>query len=108
MPGKQQKVFSNDITSYLEADTEWVGSKETETALHDLDTPVTLHAIKNIVAQAMGQIRTEFRYMKKEVNKSLDALETHFDAKLTTISERIDTVQATQGEVNRKVKTVRN
>lgn len=85
-----------------------MGHKETEPVALERDAPVTLLEIKDIIAQAVGQIRTEFRYMKEEVDKALGALETRFDVKLTAISQKIDAIEVTQVELNRKMETIRS
>lgn len=69
---------------------------------------MTLQAIKDIVDQAVGQIKSEFKFMKEEVNQSLEPLETHFDAQLALISQKIDSIEVVQGELNRKMETIKS
>lgn len=107
MPGKHQKVFSKPITSYLDSYKEGEGSKVDEEEALDPATPVTLQAISYTVAQAVGQIGSEFQQMKDEVNKSLGALETRFDSKLTTVVHKNDTIEAAQRDLNRRVELVK-
>lgn len=46
--------------------------------------------------------------MKENVSKSLAALEVHVDAKLATITQKIEAIEPAQGELNRKVETIKN
>lgn len=58
------------------------------------------------MTQAVGRVETEFKTLRDDVGKSVDALTSKFDSSLTIISQKIDSIEAVQGELTQKVETI--
>lgn len=56
--------------------------------------------------KAVGKLVVEFKTLKEEVSKSLNTLATQFDSKMNTISQKIDSIEAVQGELFWKVEAI--
>lgn len=80
MSGKGQKVFSRPITEYLDVEREVEGNdKNGHGAVYETNSAIPLQAIRQIIAQEVGKIETEFNTFKEEVCKSLCTLEQRFN-----------------------------
>lgn len=73
MPGKNQRGFTRPITSYLGAEGEMEeDGKGDQEEISPLDSQVTLQALSDVVARAVGKIDAEFKILRDEIGKSLD------------------------------------
>lgn len=68
--------------------------------MQESEPELSLGAIRNIIVQEFEKTELEFKQFKIEMCKTLEKVETKFDAKLSSIAQKIDFVR---GVPNRKL-----
>lgn len=112
--GKRRKLQTRPITAFLdlEGDSESIVTSLTNSRVvprdtQQLNSQVTLSAIRQIIAQEVGRLETGFKQLQYDMGKAFNYLERRVDLKLSDITHEIDVLDLGQKEALNKVEKVK-